>query len=331
MEQTPSVYPVEFLFEDGQCFPQCHASSLVKLDNGDILCVYFAGLHEKADDVGIWLSVRTGGKWDPPRLLQKVCCEPHWNPVIFKIPSGVRVCFKVGREIPDWLTWRTESYDGGRTWTSPSPYHAAVGPVRSKPILLSNGRMLAPNSVETAVSWRPRVDVSDDFGEHFTPKAALPVNCTRKDEENYISGLGAIQPTLWESENGHVHALLRTTCGFIFRCDSTDSGETFSEAINTQIPNNNSGIDAASTSRGLFLAMNPVSGNWAARTPLVILKSTDNGRTFSHFTTLADLAWDEKGNKNAEFSYPALIHDDDFLYVTFTWMRRQIAFCKIPY
>lgn len=322
---------VEFLFEDGECFPECHASSLVRLENGDILCVYFAGKHEKADDVGIWLSRRTENGWEKPMLLAKVDDVPHWNPVIFEIPGGVRVCFKVGREIPDWLSWHTQSSDGGKTWTKPAPYNDAVGPVRSKPIVLSGGEMLAPNSVETASSWRPRTDISYDSGEHFRMLSPIPVNCVRESEENHISGLGAIQPTLWESEKGQVHALLRTTCGYIFRSDSLDSGKTFSEAYNTHIPNNNSGIDVVNTSRGLFLAMNPVSGNWAARTPLVVLKSVDNGRTFSHFATLADAEWDEKGKKNAEFSYPAIIADENALHITFTWMRRQIAYCKINY
>ncbi len=321
----------EFLFQDGECFPECHASSLVRLANGDILCVYFAGRHEKADDVGIWLSRRTENGWEKPRILAKVDDVPHWNPVIFALPGGVRVCFKVGREIPDWLSWHMESFDGGKTWTKPLPYGEAVGPVRSKPILLSNGCMLAPNSVETSDSWRPRADVSCDFGGQFRILSPIPVNCTRENELNFISGLGAIQPTFWESRKGCVHALLRTTCGYIFRSDSGDFGKTFSEAKNTGIPNNNSGIDVVNTPRGLFLAMNPVSGNWAERTPLVILKSTDNGKTFSHFHTLADLKWDEKGGKNAEFSYPAIIADEEYLHVTFTWLRRQIAYCKISY
>lgn len=331
MDNVFSGNQVEFLFEDGACFPQCHASSLVRLENGEILCVYFAGQREKADDVGIWLSRRTQEGWEKPRRLFKVCDDPHWNPVIFVIPLGLRVCFKVGREIRDWLSWRSESYDGGRTWTAPVPYHEAAGPVRSKPIMLSSGRMIAPNSVETALSWRPRVDVSDDFGESFQILSPIPINCEDEKKNNFIQGLGAIQPTLWESKPDTVHALLRTTAGFIFRSDSSDGGNTFSEAENTHIPNNNSGIDVVNTDRGLFLVMNPVSGNWAARTPLCVLKSTDNGKTFTHFKTLADLTWDEKGNKRAEFSYPAVVADEKDLHITFTWMRRQIAYCRIPY
>lgn len=331
MNETACTEKIEFLFEDGQCFPQCHASSLIKMENGDIISVYFAGTHEKADDVGIWLSRRTQEGWETPVCLAKVENVAHWNPVIFKIPGGVRVCFKVGKIIPEWRTWHTESFDGGHTWTRPAPYGSANGPVRSKPIVLSNGWMLAPNSDETSVSWRPRVDVSEDYGEKFTCLSPIPVNCDREGEANFISGVGAIQPTLWESEDGCVHALLRTTCGYIFRSDSQDYGKTFSEAYNTLLPNNNSGIDIVKTDRGLFLCLNPVFGNKGARTPLVIMKSTDNGKTFSHFQTLADIKWDEKADKRAEFSYPAIIADEEYLHVTFTWMRRQIAYCKISY
>ena len=60
---------MEFLFKDGECFPECHASSLVRLSNGDILCVYFAGKHEKNDDVAIYLSRRTKSIWEKPRFL----------------------------------------------------------------------------------------------------------------------------------------------------------------------------------------------------------------------------------------------------------------------
>ena len=215
---------IEFLFEEEKFFPECHASSLICLDNGDILCVYFAGKHEKADDVGIRLSRKSRDGWENPVLLAKVKDEPHWNPVIYEFPGGIRVSFKVGKEISDWTTWYTESADGGKTWSDPLPYHAAVGPVRSKPVYLSNGTLIAPDSVETLTDWRARIDISNDNGRTFPVLSPISINTEDETDENYMSGKGAIQPTLWESENGHVHALLRTTAGFIFRADSEDYG-----------------------------------------------------------------------------------------------------------
>ena len=326
---TENRAKIEFMFEEEKYFPECHASSLICTDNGDILAVYFAGKHEKADDVGIYLSKKTEKGWDEPYLLAKVNDEPHWNPVIYEFPGGIRVNFKVGKEIPDWTTWYTESFDGGRTWSSPLPCNAPVGPVRSKPVFLTNGTLIAPNSVETANDWRPRVDISHDNGRTFADITPISVNTADETDENFLSGKGAIQPTLWESENGHVHALLRTTAGFIFRADSEDYGKTFLSAYNTRIPNNNSGIDIVKAEGALYLVLNPVSGNWAARTPLSVYKSTDNGKTFEEFCVLADEKLDPKQDKGAELSYPAVIYKNGCLHISFTWMRRCIAYAKI--
>ena len=65
-----------------------------------------------------------------------------------------------------------------------------------------------------------------------------------------------------------------------------------------------------------------VEGNWAARSPLSILFSRDNGET-----------WPERLDVETgpgEFSYPALIEDDDGgLCLAFTWNRRRIAVARI--
>lgn len=83
--------------------------------------------------------------------------------------------------------------------------------------------------------------------------------------ENLLRWDGVIQPTLWESSPGHIHMLLRSTRGAIFRSDSIDYGATWSVARATSLPNNNSGIDLVSMQDGtLILALNLVNGNWKA-------------------------------------------------------------------
>lgn len=320
---------VSYAFEPGAFFPECHASSVLPVKDGEMV-VYFAGTHEKAADVGIWFSRRTNTGWLAPRRIAKVFEDvPHWNPVIYAIPGGVRVTFKVGKTIPEWQSWHTESYDGGETWTQPRAYGSACGPVRSKPVRLSNGEMLAPNSVETENTWRPFADVSRDDGATFERLNAIPLNCDRPEDVNFISGKGAIQPTLWESAPGHVHALLRTTCGRVFRSDSEDYGRTWCEAYPTSIPSNNSGIDAVSVRGTLYLALNPIGTNMGERTPLVVLKSSDNGRNFIPFATVSDRLFDDVRGKAAELSYPALVADGNSLCVTFTCMRRTIGLARI--
>ncbi len=319
------------VFSNGTFFHSSHASSILTLEDGTVVIVYFAGSYEKADDVGIWMSRYANDMWEPPKRIAKVNNTAHWNPVIYQIPGGIRVTFKVGRHIPDWDSWHIESYDRGKTWSSPTPYGGAVGPVRSKPIYLSNGILLAPNSTETAESWLPRVDVSYDNGATYSKYSNIPINrIEASDDKTYISGLGAIQPTLWESSPGKVHALLRTTCGYIYRSDSNDYGKTWCTAYSTGLPNNNSGIDVTYTKNCLYLVMNPISGNWASRTPLVLMKSTDNGESFQLQKVLADTVFDD-GNlypetHTAEFSYPSITEKNNSLYISFTYNRTGIAF-----
>ena len=314
-------------------FKSCHASTVLPLEDGTVLAAYFAGDYEKADNVGIWLSRRTAGTWRPPVCVAKTCGVAHWNPVLFSAPGGVRMVFKVGKSPETWTSYTMQSCDGGETWSAPEPYPGqaeARGPVRSKPIILSNGVMLAPNSLEKpGGAWTPCVDASDDWGRCFYKLADIPVNLTDRNGAGFISGKGAIQPTLWESGGGKVHALLRTSCGFIFRSDSGDYGQTWSTAYNAGLPNNNSGIDVERAGDALYLAMNPASGDWAERTPLVIMKSADNGASFTHFLTLADTPIDPVTGKPAEFSYPAIACKNGKLYVTYTYMRRSVAFHEI--
>jgi predicted neuraminidase len=123
--------------------------------------------------------------------------------------------------------------------------------------------------------------------------------------------------------------LLRTTCGFIFRSDSEDYGNTWCEAYNTHLPNNNSGIEIARDGSDLYLVMNPVSGNWASRNPLVIKRSGDNGKTFDHFLTLDACDVDPLLQIDAEYSYPSAVVAGRRLHVAYTYNRRQIAWCAI--
>lgn len=59
----------EFLYERTS-FPQCHAGTIVELDNGDLVASYFGGKHERNPDVCIWVSIKKKGSdhWSDPIL-----------------------------------------------------------------------------------------------------------------------------------------------------------------------------------------------------------------------------------------------------------------------
>ena len=169
------------------------------------------------------------------------------------------------------------SADEGVSFSEPRATGGCDGPVRAKPLRTSRGALLAGNSDETAAAWRPRVDRWDARAHAFKRLCDIPIPG--------LPGIGAIQPALWEDPRG-VHALLRTACGQLYQSDAPD-GARFGPAYPAGIPSNNSGVDAAALGGSVYLCLNPVSGNWAARTPLALWCSVD-GAPFAPWKILED-------------------------------------------
>ncbi|MEO8473358.1 MAG: sialidase family protein [Chryseolinea sp.] len=309
----------EHIFGDDRPFAQGHASTVVETNDHKYLVAWFGGTHEKHDDVGIWLSKGRPSKWSRPIEVAKIREDPHWNPVLFKTSSGeIILYFKVGKVIDAWETWFITSSNNGESWSSPQELvkndKGGRGPVRNKPIVLSNGSWIAGASNEKKGIWNAFVDRSEDQGLHWTASQYLRLD--RRD----IVGEGVIQPTLWESSPGNVHMLLRSSSGYICRSDSPDYGKTWSKIYKTSLPNPNSGIDVTKLSDGrLALVYNKDNKNWGERTPLSLAISADNGKTWP---TQLDI---ENGVKGDEFSYPAVISVSDTVIVTYTWKRQNIA------
>ncbi len=326
-------------------FRQCHAATVVALPAGDLLAAFFAGTREGAGDTAIWLSRQQRGAWQPPvRLL----AEPglaHWNPVLHAEGSRLWLFYKVGATVHSWTTRVATSADGGATWSAPRPLvpgdASPRGPVKNKLIVLANGDWLAGGSIEDARNWDAFADRSADLGrswersavplEHGAAPAAPAAAVWRglaeaalweTDPARTFAWDGVIQPTLWESAPGQVHMLLRSTRGSVHRSNSRDGGRNWCAAYATSLANNNSGLDLARLAHGtLVLACNPVAGNWARRSPLVLLASTDNG---AHWHARAVL---ESGE--GEFSYPAIIAAGGGLHVLYTWNRTSIVHREI--
>lgn len=312
---------IDFVFGDDRPFAQCHASTITQPEPGVLLAAWFGGTEEKDPDVGIWFSRFADGVWSPPKRLAKVNETAHWNPVLFTDPEAdTYLFFKVGPEIPYWQTYWMKTTDGGLTWTKPEELvpgdKGGRGPVKNKPIILSDGTWLAPASTELE-GWKPFVDRSKDKGKTWTRSDDFAI-----DPEK-IPGVGAIQPTMWESAPGNVHALLRTAAGKIGRADSTDGGKTWSPVRLTDLPNNNSGLDVLKLENGrLFLVYNPIGKNWGPRTPLNLAVSTDNGETWTDLVSLE--------TEEGEYSYPAIIRTAEGVAICYTWRRERVRCWQIP-
>ncbi len=316
----------------------CHASTVLRLPGDKLLCCWFGGRKEGTDDVAIWYSRREKTGWSKPRKLADGAAA-NWNPVLFACADKIVLFFKEGQIISAWKTLFRESEDAGLNWSAPVELVTADdsggrGPVRTKPVLLANGRIVAGGSTERGL-WTAFADCSDDNGR--TWQQSLPIGIAglryrdgEKTAESAIAvsqqsfyGRGVIQPAIWESEPGKVHMLLRSSEGYIYRSDSADGGKTWQVAYKTTMPNNNSGIDLvkAPFDQCLYLVCNPVGSNWGMRSPLSLFKSCDNGGSWQKILDLE--------TSKGEFSYPAIIADADGLDITYTWQRQNIVCCRL--
>lgn len=310
----------EFLFKDDRSFKSCHASTIIHLSNGEMLIAWFGGTMEGHPDVDIWCARKQKGKWSEPF---KICSEegmPHWNPVFFEGDNGIiYLYYKVGQTIPKWSTKYIQSTDGGNSWSAPNELVkgdiGGRGPVRSKSIILENGTWLAPASIEGG-RWNVFVDRSIDQGITWEKSDLIKI------DQSQFKGEGIIQPTLWESDPGQVHMLIRSSEEKVYRSDSSDDGETWCEAYPIDLPNNNSGIDLVKLDNGLLaLVYNPVAKNWGPRTPLTLSFSSDNGESWGNDILL------ETGE--GEFSYPAIVSRENQLHISYTWNRERIVYVNV--
>ena len=338
---------------------QCHASTIIESAERDLLLAFFAGTREGADDNAIYLvrgvACHPGAadgaagvaidswSWSPPAQLTDVV-DAHWNPVLARSPRGkLTLFFKRGRPISRWQTWRMTSPDDGHTWSSAGELvpgdRGGRGPVRNPPLVLASGRWVAGASTEAGGSggvtsvWDCFADVSDDDGVTWTRSENIPI------DHSAIPGPGIIQPTVWTGPEGLVF-LMRSSTGRAWRAVSTDEGETWTPAEETELPNNNSGLCATRLSDGrVVCAHNTSAIPWGPRNELALSVSADEGRTWTPALTIdalpaptSTITPDDAGvdtDGQSELSYPTLIATPGVLIVSYTRQRREIAVASI--
>ena len=310
----PGLVKSEFIFETAP-FPSCHASTIVETSRG-LVAAWFGGTAERNPDVGIWVSRLEGGAWTTPievanGVQTPALRYPTWNPVLFQPKTGPLMLFyKVGPSPSAWWGMVMTSSDGGRTWAAPRRLPDGIlGPIKDKPVQLSNGDLLAGSSTDNN-GWQVLFERSTDNGNTWTATPAL----------NDGKEIPAIQPSLLIHRDGRLQAVGRTRSGKLFETWSTDAGRTWSALALLDLPNPSAGIDAATLGDGRFVLV--YNHTATGRSPLNVAMSSD-GRTWQAALVLED-------DPGQEFSYPAVIQTSDgLLHVTYTWHRRRIKHAVI--
>ncbi|HZS07580.1 MAG TPA: sialidase family protein [Blastocatellia bacterium] len=312
----PAIVKSEFIYETAP-FPSCHASTIAETRNG-LVAAWFGGTRERNPDVGIWLARYELGKWTPPVEVANGVESPEkryptWNPVLYQPKKGPLMLFyKVGPSPDKWWGMLVTSADGGKTWSAPQRLPEGIyGPIKNKPVELSNGDLLCPTSTEDQ-GWRVHFERTADLGKTWQRTEAI----------NDGKEFGVIQPTILFHKGGRLQALFRSRQGKIVESWSDDNGRTWGRLAETSLPNPNSGIDAVTLKDGrqllVYNHVAPKTGRGGNRAPLNVAIS-DDGKEWKPVLVL------EPGPPEAEYSYPAVIQTrDGLVHITYTWYRKKI-------
>ncbi len=312
-----AIIKAEFIYDSKDVpFPSCHASTIAETENG-LIAAWFGGTAEKNPDVGIWSSIFSNGKWSVPvevanGVQHKDLRYPSWNPVLYNNEGEIKLFYKVGPNPRDWWGEVISSVDNGKTWTNKYRLPEGIwGPIKNKPVLLNNGDLLCPSSTETE-GWRVHMEITPDMGKTWERTKAL--NDGKKE--------GAIQPTILIHKNGKLQILNRSKTKMILTSWSTDNGRTWSKFTESQLPNNNSGIDGVTLKDGRHvLIYNHVitKKTWGDRN-ILNLAISDDGIKWE-----AAILLENDANPDTEYSYPAVIQTKDgMVHITYTWNRELI-------
>lgn len=305
----------EMIYEKAP-FPSCHASTITETGSG-LVVSFFGGTAEKNPDVGIWVCRKEKDKWSPPEEAASGIQNdgkrlPCWNPVLYQVKDGDLLLFyKVGPSPSEWWGMLKRSADGGKTWSEAERLpDGFMGPVKNKPVLLSDGTLLCPSSTEKG-GWKIQMEKTDISCKTWEKSA--PASSERK--------FSAIQPSVLFHKDGKLQLLCRTREGVIAESWSSDSGKTWSGLAATTLPNPNSGTDAVTLNDGRqLLVYNPTTsgenGRGGPRTPLSVAIS-ENGKEWNEVLKLE--------TEPGEYSYPAVIQTSDgMIHITYTWKRKLI-------
>jgi predicted neuraminidase len=332
-----------------------HSSSIVETPRGDLLVCWFHGSGERtADDVLIraapWNSKR--GSWSQPFTLADAPGFPETNPVLF-IDRRERLFFFWPLIIAH--RWETalmkyrvstdyQQADGPPTWAfqdnivlvpknigpktkafvaaevERSPQLAAAGQrlveraedeyfsrmgwfTRTHPLELPSGRLLVP-MYSDGYSFGIMA-ISDDGG--ITWKASEP-----------IVGFGGVQPSVVRKNDGTLVAYLRDNGPAPKRAlmsESTDNGESWTTARDTDILNPGSSLEVIRLRNGHWIMVyNDLERN---RYSLVAAISEDEGRTWPvrrHLEGRPDVETPH------QYHYPSVMQArDDAIHVTYSY------------
>ncbi len=347
---------------------QCHAANLVQLPDGSVGCAWFGGTQEGLADIAIWFSRQSpDGVWATPVLVSDDPTRSEQNPVPF-VAEADRLCLFYTAQVAgaqDTAEIRTAvSGDGGRSWTAEQtsvPSHEGVGTfIRQPPVVLDDGRILLPAFHCPRPHTGRWVGDEDYSGVLISSDGGSTWTAHRVPEST-----GCVHMNVLRLHDGSFLALFRRRqADLIHRSHSTD-GIAWTAPVPTELPNNNSSIQAVVLQDGrVVVAYNhssaadaeqrrsslydeidgsdehtptrPGLAFWGApRAPLTLAVSSDGGHTWPVRKNVEEgdgycLTNNSREGLNRELSYPSLLQTPDgLLHLAYTRFRQAIKYVRL--
>ncbi|MEA5032735.1 MAG: exo-alpha-sialidase [Sphaerochaeta sp.] len=235
---------------------QNHASNVLPMPNGDLLCTWFAGTQEGMSDISIYVARLQAGTqtWSTPEKVSDDPARSEQNPVFFPVPDGKLWLMWTSQESGNQdsaVVMRRISSDGGYTWGPIELFIDTPGTfVRQPPVILENGDWLltvfycvhVPGQKWVGNKDYSAVKISSDQGKTW--------------KEIVVPGsLGCVHMNIIDLGGGSLVAFFRSRwADHVYTTRSRDWGKTWDAAEPTELPNNNSSIQVCRLQNG-HLAM----------------------------------------------------------------------------
>ncbi|GAA3359848.1 sialidase family protein [Saccharopolyspora gregorii] len=342
---------------------QSHAANLLPLPSGELACAWFSGTQEGLSDIDVWFSRHDGTAWSEPLRISADPERSEQNPVLFQAPGGrlwvLYTAQRAGNQDTAEVRVRT-SGDGGRSWDAartliPASPDGGVF-VRQPVVVLDSGRWLLP------VFRCPRPDTGRWRGDHDTSAVLASDDGGRSWQAHEVPGsTGCVHMNVLTPPGGELVALFRRRQADFVHLSRSADGITWSEPEPTELPNNNSSIQAAVLDDGAIALVHNASSAadaterreslydeidggatestsdgpglafWGApRAPLSLAVSTDGGRSWPVRRDVETgdghcLTNNSRDGLNRELSYPSIAQTaDGALHLAYTYHRRVI-------
>ncbi|KAF2017492.1 glycoside hydrolase family 33 protein [Aaosphaeria arxii CBS 175.79] len=346
---------------------QVHASNLLLLPNGDLLCAWFGGSQEGLSDISVHTSrLRKGTRtWSEPQRVSDDANRSEQNPVLFLNPetSDLWIMYTAqpaGNQDKAVVRYRT-SKDEGKTWSEAQNLFDDEGLFIRQPItILKDGTWVLPAwycRTPAGFRWIGNDDISVIKYTHD--------NGRTWHEKEVPRSTGAVHMNIKALPDGTYIALYRSRWADNVYTSRSQNGLDWSEPTPTALPNPNSGIcfevlsdgrlvivyndskfQAGQSKReGLYDDITPEDDKranqpaetkeaiWGVpRKQLTVGISSDGGETWkSKVLQEGDgfcMTNNSRTRENRELSYPSIVVDGDVVNVAFTFWRQRIRFSR---